>query len=99
MPHQQHNNRGQREHERNHPADMLGRLLWIQIHGHRGGHPRDGDSNGIPGADTLEQDDGRIHRRTILHVVKLARARVCRNQPVSYVGSRAISNWIAELRQ
>ena len=70
--HQQHDNGGQCEDERNHPADMFGRLLRIQVHRQRGSHAGDGDGNGIPGADTLEQDDGRIDRRTIRHAVKLA---------------------------
>ena len=70
--HQQHDKGGQCEDERDHPADMLGRLLRIQVHGQGGSHAGDRDGDGIPGADTLEQDDGRIDRGTMRHVVKLA---------------------------
>ena len=70
--HQQHDNGREREDERNHPADMRGRLLRIQIHRQGGSHPGDGDRDSVPGADTLEQDDRRIDRRTILHTMKLA---------------------------
>ncbi len=73
--HHQDDNGGQRENEGNHAADMLGRLLRVQIHGHGRGHPGDGNGDGIPGADALEQDDGRIDRGAILHLMKLARPR------------------------
>jgi hypothetical protein len=66
--HQQHDQGGQQEDERNHPADMLGRLLRIQVHRHRGRHARDGDSDRTPGADALEQDGGRIDRGTVVHL-------------------------------
>jgi hypothetical protein len=66
--HQQHDHRRQQEDERNHAADMLGRLLRVQVHRHRGRHARDGNSDGTPCADAFEQDDGRVNRRTIVHI-------------------------------
>jgi hypothetical protein len=69
--HHHYDEGGQREHERNHPADMFGRLLRIQVHRHRGRHPGDGDGDRIPGAGTLEQDGGRIDRSAMGHAVRL----------------------------
>ena len=71
---QQHDEGGQREDERHHAADMFGRLLRIQVHRQGGRHSGDGDRDGIPGADALEQDRMRVDRRAIRHAVKLARA-------------------------
>jgi hypothetical protein len=74
--HQQHDNGGQREDERDHAAHMVGRLLRVQVHRHRGSHPCDSDGNRVPGADALEQDGRRIDGRTIRHAVRLARAQL-----------------------
>ncbi len=71
--HQQHDERGECEDERNHATDMFGGLLGIEIHGHRGRHPGDGDRDGIPGADALEQDGGGIDGGATRHDGKLAR--------------------------
>jgi hypothetical protein len=74
--HHQHDDGGEREDERHHPPNMLGRLLRIEVHGHRGRHARDRDGDGIPGADALEQDDVRIDRRALSHGAKLACPRL-----------------------
>ena len=76
---QQHDQGGQSEDQRNHPADMLGRFLRIEVHRHGGSHPGDCDRDGVPGTGALEQDGRRIdggtlliNRGTILHPAKLA---------------------------
>jgi hypothetical protein len=65
--HQQHHQGGEGEDERNHAPDMFGRLLRIQVHRHGRRHARDGDSDCAPGADSLEQDGGRVDCGTIVH--------------------------------
>ena len=99
--HQQHDHRRQQEDERNHAADMLGRLLRVQVHRHRGRHARDGDSDGTPCADAFEQDGGRVNRRTIVHIGETGmghrpgRAQK-RNRPQSHGDHRAVEMSDAE---